>query len=100
MASSFIVKRAKHGRGFVVRYRLGGRTYPLRHGGSFATHKEAKLRRDLIAGELAAGRDPTVLLRSIRAAPVQSVTLSEWSDRFLASRHDLDLNTLRGYRSS
>ena len=45
-------------RRFLVRYRLGGRAYPIVHGGTFKTLKEASTRRDLIAGELAAGRNP------------------------------------------
>lgn len=60
MASSFIVPReTKSGaRRFVVRYRLGGRAWPVQHGGSFSTMRKARARRDLIAGELAAGRNP------------------------------------------
>jgi hypothetical protein len=51
MASASITVRAtKTGRRFVVRYRLGGRAYPIEHGGSFRTMKEARARRDLIAG--------------------------------------------------
>ena len=49
-------RQAKDGPRYVVRYRLGGRSYPVRHAGSFRTLKEAKVRRDLVAGELAAGR--------------------------------------------
>jgi hypothetical protein len=60
MASSFVVTReTKSGaRRFVVRYRLGGRAWPVQHGDSFSTMREARARRDLIAGELAAGRNP------------------------------------------
>jgi len=60
MASSFIVTReTKSGaRRFVVRYRLSGRAWPVQHGGSLSTMREAHARRDLIAGELAAGRNP------------------------------------------
>ena len=101
MASAFIVSRTtSSGRKHVVRYRLGGRAYPIEHGGSFPTLKEAKTRRDLIAGELAAGRNPADLLQSIAAAPTVAVTVSEWRDRFLVSRLDLDMNTVKGYRSS
>ena len=32
--------------------------YPIRHAGSFAREREARARRDLIAGELAAGEIP------------------------------------------
>ena len=54
-------RRTKSGPRFVVRYRLGGRAYPIEHGGSFPTMREAKIRRDLIGGELAAGRNPRIL---------------------------------------
>lgn len=48
MASVSIRRRkSKSGPRFQVRYRLGGRAYPLIHGGSFLTMKEARLRRDL-----------------------------------------------------
>jgi Arm DNA-binding domain len=68
MASSFIVTRkTKTGeRRFVVRYRLGGRAWPVQHGGSFGTLKEARARRDVIAGELAAGQNPTTSSASRR----------------------------------
>ena len=51
-------RRATDGPRYVVRYRLGGRAYPIAHAGSFRTLKEAKARRDFVAGELAAGRNP------------------------------------------
>ena len=51
-------RRAKDGPRYVVRYRLGGRTYPIVHAGSFRTLREAKSSRDFVAGELAAGRNP------------------------------------------
>jgi hypothetical protein len=49
---------------FQVRYRLDGHAYPLVPGGSFRTLKEARARRDFIAGELAAGRNPADALRA------------------------------------
>ena len=59
MPSAFIVKRGEGPkRRFVVRFSLGGRAWPIEHGGSFKTDREARIRRDLIAGELAAGRNP------------------------------------------
>src|SRR5438270_132833 len=54
---------------FVVRYRLGGRTFPVQHAGSFLTMREARGRRDLVAGEIAAGRSPRILLDQLQAAP-------------------------------
>jgi integrase len=62
--------------------------------------REAKARRDLLAGELAAGRNPALLLASLAAAPIATITVAEWRDRFLASRIDLDTNTIRSYRTS
>ena len=60
MASASITTRKTNsgGRRYVVRFRRGGRYFPIEHGGSFPTMREARIRRDLIAGELAAGRDP------------------------------------------
>ncbi len=47
MASASITARSgKNGKRYVVRYRLGGRAYPVEHGGSFATMREARIRRD------------------------------------------------------
>ncbi len=103
MASCSITTRSTRTgeRRFVVRYRLGGRAYPIEHGGSFGTMREAKIRRDLIAGELAGGRNPAILLRAPADAPTTTiVTLREWGDRFLASRIDIDPNTKKNYRSA
>jgi integrase len=99
MASSFIVARqtTKGERRFVVRYRLGGRAWPVEHGGSFQTLKEARARRDLIAGELAAGRNPSEALRVAPSTPTRM--LATWSERFIASRIDLDVNTTKNYRT-
>jgi len=42
MASAYIRRReTKTGPRWHVRYRLGGRTYPLEYGGAFATVREA-----------------------------------------------------------
>ena len=101
MSSLYITtRRATSGPRFVVRYRLGGRSYPVAHGGSFRTLKEAKVRRDLIAGEIAAGRNPREALAALLAQPAAKMTIGDWRDRFLASRIDAAENTLKGYRSS
>ena len=88
------------GRRFQVRYRRGGRGYKLEHAGVFATMKEAKLRRDLVAGWLAAGRDPRMELRSIAARALDeamSRTLADVFRAFTASRVDVKPATMRGY---
>ena len=93
-------RKTSSGPRYVVRYRLGGRAYPVEHGGSFKTLREAKARRDLIGGELAAGRNPRKLLDAMLATPAPVLTLSRWRDRFIASRIDVDDNTSKNYRSA
>ena len=75
-----------------VRYRLGGRAYGVQHGGTFDTLKEAKIRRDLIGGELAAGRNPQLLLAELRD-PTPTRTFSSWADAYVASRVDVSAAT-------
>jgi integrase len=99
MASAYIVPRkSKRGRRFAVRYRLGGRSWPIQHGGVFATLKEARARRDLIAGELAAGRNPAAVLRRKPHAP--ALTFTTWAERFTSSRIDADPTTMRTYAAA
>jgi hypothetical protein len=93
-------RRTASGPRFVVRYRLGGRAYPIQHAGSFRTLKEAKARRDLVAGELAAGRNPADRIRAMLAQPRLTLTVETWAERFLASRIDIDPNTTRNYRTA
>ena len=103
MASLTITTRQRSdGPRYVVRYRLGGRAYPIVHAGAFRTLKEAKARRDLVAGEIAHGRNPADLLEAIRKAaiPTAAVSLTTWGERFLASRIDVDENTKKNYGSS
>lgn len=80
----------------MVRYRLGGRSYPVEHGGSFPTMREARARRDLLAGEIAAGRNPRILLDQLRAAPRVAKTFRTWANEYRESRIDLAPETRRG----
>jgi integrase len=76
-------------RRFVVRYRLGGRSWPVQHAGSFPTLRDAKRRRDFVAGEIACGRDPRVALEAMRATqPVRVRTFAEVAEAYRASRVD------------
>jgi integrase len=96
MASASIRRRKTS---FQVRYRLGGRGYPYLHGGSFKTLREAGIRRETIARELAAGRNPVELLRAM-AAPVVVVaatTLEQRFEAFIASRVDVGKSTKNLY---
>lgn len=85
-------RQTRSGPRYVVRYRLGGRAYPLVHGGSFRTLKEAKTRRDLVAGEIAAGRNPADLLRALTDKPTVRC-FAEWAEAYRASRADIGAET-------
>src|SRR3954470_14936357 len=99
MASASITTRQrKGGRRFVVRFRRGGRYFPIEHGGSFPTMKEARIRRDLIAGELAAGRDPREALRRLTEAP-KTRTFAQTFEAFMESRVDVAEATLANYQT-
>ncbi len=59
MPSTWIERRnGKSGVRFRVEFRVGGRESASRYAGSFRTMREAKIRRDWIAGELAAPARP------------------------------------------
>jgi integrase len=87
-------REAKSGARFQVRYRLGERGYPVVHGGSFPTLREARLRRDLVAGELAAGRNSAEILRALVETP-QRRTFAQVAADYRASRVDASEGTLR-----
>jgi integrase len=84
---------------FVVRYRLGGFGYPIVHGGSFKTRKEAKIRRDLIAGELAAARNPALALEQLGKPLAKVETLRQLARRYEASRIDYATETAKNLKS-
>jgi hypothetical protein len=64
---------------FRVAYRLGGRESKRRHGGSFGTLREARQRRDFIAGELASLRVPDLgLLDSPRVLTTLRTVAEAW----------------------
>jgi integrase len=77
---------------YAVRYRLGGRDYPIVHAGSFKTLKDAKTRRDFVAGELAAGRNPAEALGALSEAPARRL-FRDWADAYKASRIDVSDRT-------
>jgi integrase len=85
------------GRRYRVEYRLGGRESRSRYGGSFRTLREAKVRRDWIAGELAALRAPDLtLLRE----PVLAPTFGEAAQRWQDSRVDVAEATRLQHRTA
>ncbi len=92
-------EKSKGQKRYDVKYRRGGRGFPILHGGTFRTMTEARARRDLIAGEIANGRDPRILLAQL-ANPPQPLTLTGAYDDFIASRVDVDPKTIGGYRNA
>jgi integrase len=91
-------RQTKDGPRYVVRYRLGGRAYPIAHGGSFRTLKEAKARRDLVGGLIAQGRNPAEVLQAMREQP-RPRTFKTLFEDFIASRIDVTATTLGTYRT-
>ncbi len=96
MASVWIrTRETKHGKRFRVEFRPGGREAPSRFGGSFRTLREARLRREWIAAEMAAGRMPDV--RLVRAQEPQRLTLRAVAERWKDSRRDVAEGTRTTY---
>lgn len=85
---------------FQVLYRRGGRESKIETLGSFDRDREARTRRDLIAGWLAQGLDPKVELEKLLAAPGAAGTFLAAGDAMIASRHDAEDQTLRGFRTA
>jgi integrase len=83
---------------YVVRYRLGGRAYPVQHGGSFGTLKEAKARRDLIGGLIATGQNPAVVLYQQAEQP-QRRTFAQVAEEYRRSRVDAAPMTVKAIGS-
>ena len=96
MASTWIVRRRRSDGGttFRVLFRLGGRESMPKHGGSFRTMREARIRRDWIAGELAAARVPNLTLSS----PSRERTLEAAAASWRASRVDVAESTATTHR--
>lgn len=93
-------RRRTRSTSYVVRYRLGGRSWPVQHAGSFRTQREARQRRDLIAAEIAAGRNPALLLRAFVETPSAPPGLAQRWDEFIASRLDVGEKARRLYRNA
>ena len=97
MPSAWIVRRSRRDGGTTYRvlYRLGGRESTPKHGGSFRTMREATVRRNWLAGELAAMRVPDILLIDAAAA---APTLATVAVTWLGSRIDVAEGTMATYR--
>jgi integrase len=91
MASVWIRTRAaKRGVRHRVEYRLGGRESPDLFGGSFATRREATLRKAWILNEIAANRVPVL---SLLVEKPPTLTLAEAGERWHVARYDVEDST-------
>jgi integrase len=78
-------------------FRLGGRESSPRYGGSFRTMREARIRRDWVAGELAAMRVPDPRrLAALEEVPTLAEAAADWQ----ASRVDVSAATATYHRSA
>lgn len=90
--------RNPRGRSYQVLYRRGGRGYRIETAGTFKTQTEARTRRDLVAGWLAAGVDPKVELAKL-ATVTERRTPERWRDDWLQSRYELSEKSKLLYRN-
>jgi integrase len=81
-----------------VRYRRGGRGFRVEHAGTFQNRRDANLRRDLVRGWLAAGKDPQSELRA-RETKQPERTFSQWAEQYRTSRVDLSDESRSNMRS-
>jgi integrase len=100
MASVWIVTRPRRGGGksYRVHFRVGGHGTPTCYAGSFATQREALLRKRWVAGELAAMRYPN--LRLLAGEQAKTPTLAEAGATWRASRIDVVEGTQNVHRSA
>jgi integrase len=105
-------------RSFQVLYRRGGRHHPVRHAGAFrgwpggrdkvgrpkpavtAAEREARTRRDLIAGWIAQGLDPRVELARMNMPVAKPRTLGEQFVEYEKSRIDVGEKAIEAYRQT
>jgi integrase len=88
-------RRTASGSRYRVEFRLGGRAARVHYAGSFKTKREATIRRNWLAGELAARRVPKL---APLEEPQRAPTFSEASARWRASRLDLAASTREQHR--
>jgi integrase len=92
-------RAAKSGKRYRVEFRLGGRESQARYGGSFKTLREATIRKNWVAGELAALRVPDLRLADGDRTPARP-TLAEAAEHWRQSRIDVVEQTGNMHRSA
>jgi integrase len=85
---------------FQVLYRRGGREAKIETLGSFDRDRDARNRRDLVAGWLALGLDPKTELAKLIAPAAPTVTFAAAGDRMISTRYDAADQTVRGFRNA
>lgn len=90
----------KGDRRYIVYFRRGGTGCPEEYGGSFRTKREAQMRRDAIAGEIAALRDPKILLESFKSPTKPQLGLLALWNSWIDSRIDVGLSATALYGNS
>lgn len=94
------VRTTSHGdKRYTVEYRLGGRATPKQNANTFRTLREAKQRRDLVAGWIAQGLNPRDQLAKL-LNPDPASSLAAAFDTFISSRIDVTPKTLVNYRNA
>jgi integrase len=88
-------RQTASGTRYQVRYRRGGRGFRIEHAGTFPSKKAAEIRRDLVAGWLAAGKDPRGELAKLTATPSAPRTFRLAAAAYEWSRIDLAPKSLR-----
>lgn len=78
-----------------VLYRRGGRETTIESAGSFKRDREARLRRDLVAGWLAQGLDPKTELARLLETPEPARSFDDLGRAMITTRHDLAIATIR-----
>lgn len=81
-------RNPKGGNSYQVVYRRGGRRYPVESAGTAHTLKDARTRRDIVNGWLAAGLNPRVELAKLQQPAPAKLTVRAWAARYEKSRVD------------
>ena len=98
MPSAWVQRRgSQRGVRYRVLFRLGGRESRIQHAGSFRTLREARLRRDWVAGALAAMRVPDLLGLE---AQEPTRTLNDVLDEFIAAQVHVGPSSHAHYRNA
>lgn len=87
---------------YLVYYRRGTK-FKEKYAGSFATKAEARIRRDVVAGEIAAGRDPADWLAAAKTPPEPPKpppSLDQQWEAFIDSRIDVHGSTVESYTNA